>query len=398
MRIIKSVVAALLVGGALHCYAQNATDMETGKSFYIQSAMNYGKNQGGYWDIPGHPKTITKGSNIQVWDLDNGHDRMFKLIKTSDKGYYEIQIGNTSNTRVDLQGGKTADGASIKTWDKNGKANQQFKFVHLGGGRFKILEKKSGKAIILSQAKNANGTNVCIWKNHNGEGVEWYLIDTKTKKPFIPNQGQSVTDIDGNTYKVVQFDNVLWMAEELKTTRYNDGTPILNLPDLEKWEDESAGAYAWYENDEENKKYGAIYNHYAVQTGKLCPTGWKVPSVDEVIPLWGFHIARGEKGKPAVAMKSETGWIKYIKNPRTGVEEPHEATNLFGFEAKPTPSISGDKFSLGDAQYWRTETDGRNAMYIWITTHPGIYQNSEQIQILIKGQGHTVRCVKTLEQ
>lgn len=397
MRKIKTLMVALLVSSATICAAQNAAEMDTGKGFYIQSAMNYGKNNGGYWDIPGHPKTIEKGSNVQVWNLDDGHDRLFKLIKTADKGYYEIQVGNTSNARVDVQGGKTADGTSIKTWEKNGKANQQFKFVHLGGGRFKIFEKKSGKAIILSQAKNANGTNVCIWKNHNGEGVEWYLIDAKTKKPYIPSLGQSVTDIDGNTYKVVQFDNVLWMAEELKTTRYNDGTPILNLPELEKWEEESAGAYAWYENNIENKKYGAIYNHYAVQTGKLCPAGWKVPSANEVIPLWGFHIARGEKGKPSAAMKSKSGWVQYIKNPKTGVEEVHETTNLFGFDAKPTRGISSGQFKSGDAQYWRSETDGRNAMYIWITPLPGIYQNSEMIRILVKGEGKTVRCVKNLE-
>ncbi len=376
--------------------AQPTNFLPIGKSFYIQSAMNYGKNNGGYWDIPGHPKSITKGSNIQVWSLDDGHDRMFKLIKTSDKGYYEIQVGKTANARVDVQGGKTANGTSIKTWDKNGKANQRFLFQHMGGGRFKIYA-KSGKVITVKGQKTDNGTNVHLWTDHNGAWLEWYLIDVKSKKPFIPNETNSVTDIDGNTYKTVQFDNVVWMVEELKTTRYNDGTPILNLPDLEKWEDESAGAYAWFENNMENKKYGAIYNHYAVQTGKLCPVGWKAPSVNEVIPLWGYHIARAEKGKPAVAMKSKTGWIKYIKNPRTGEEEPHEATNLFGFDAKPTPSISSAKFYLGDAKYWRSETDGRNAMYIWITTHPGIYQNSEQIQILIKGQGHTVRCVKNIE-
>ena len=68
-----------------------------GRRFIIQSAMNYGKNNGGCWDIPGHPQVVNKGSNIQVWNLDDGHDRVYRFHETNEPGFYEIQVGNTSS-------------------------------------------------------------------------------------------------------------------------------------------------------------------------------------------------------------------------------------------------------------------------------------------------------------
>ncbi|MFO8021579.1 MAG: RICIN domain-containing protein, partial [Perlabentimonas sp.] len=163
-----------------------STIVPTGRKFYIQSAMNFGKNKGGYWDVPGYPNEIQKGSNIQVYNLDEGHDRTFSFHKSKERGYYEIQIGNTSNSRIDIQGGKNDNGTSVKTWEKHQGKNQRFRFYHLGNGRFKIFDRNSGKVICLSGRKNQNGTNVHIWDDHNGPWMEWYLIDVETNKPFIP--------------------------------------------------------------------------------------------------------------------------------------------------------------------------------------------------------------------
>ena len=188
MRTIALYLTLIYTLGFGSILAQPANDLPIGKAFYIQSAMNYGKNQGGYWDIPGHPKTITKGSNIQVWDLDNGHDRQFTILASNAKHYNEIQVGNTATSRIDIQGANKENGTSVKTWDKNNRANQKFLFKHLGNGRFKIYDGNSGKALCLADRNNANGTNVHIWDDHDGPWMEWYLIDTKTKKPFIPQE------------------------------------------------------------------------------------------------------------------------------------------------------------------------------------------------------------------
>jgi len=89
-----------------------------------------------------------------------------------------------------------------------------------------------------------------------------------------------VTDIDGNVYETVKIGNQVWMAKNLLTTKYNDDSAIPNVIDNTEWSALKTGAYCWANNDETTYKplYGALYNWYAVETGKLCPTGWHVPS------------------------------------------------------------------------------------------------------------------------
>jgi uncharacterized protein (TIGR02145 family) len=94
----------------------------------------------------------------------------------------------------------------------------------------------------------------------------------------------TLTDINGNTYRTVIIGTSEWMAENLKATSYNDGRPIENPGNNNvAWENNSQGAYSWYNNDEagHKEKYGALYNWHAVKTGKLCPAGWRVPSDEE---------------------------------------------------------------------------------------------------------------------
>jgi len=91
-----------------------------------------------------------------------------------------------------------------------------------------------------------------------------------------------VTDFDGNTYDAVQIGNQVWMAENLRTTKLNNGVPIPELKESNSWHTSKKPAYSWYENDtSEATKVGALYNYYAIETEKLCPAGWHVPTVKE---------------------------------------------------------------------------------------------------------------------
>jgi uncharacterized protein (TIGR02145 family) len=103
-------------------------------------------------------------------------------------------------------------------------------------------------------------------------------------QPLQPCPGTpTVTDIDGNTYNTVIIGNQCWMNENLRTTHYNNGTPI-EYPDNDfLWNNNTTGAYAWYDHDINWKDaYGALYNWYAVRNENgLCPTGWHVPSDGE---------------------------------------------------------------------------------------------------------------------
>jgi uncharacterized protein (TIGR02145 family) len=91
-----------------------------------------------------------------------------------------------------------------------------------------------------------------------------------------------LSDIEGNDYGTVKIGNQLWMKENLKTTKYNDGTPIPLVAGNAVWENLSTPAYCWYNNEISNRNtYGALYNWYVVNTEKVCPTGWHVPSNED---------------------------------------------------------------------------------------------------------------------
>ena len=167
MRKLTLSIFALVVTFTMQANAQTITELPVGYKFYIQSAINYGLNTGGYWDIPGKPDAIQRGSNIQVWTLDEGHDRVFTVIESPEKGYYELQVGNTANARVDISAGKREDATNVQVWDRNGMPPQRFQFRHLGNGRFKIFD-RNGRALCLARRSSANGSNVHIWGDPTG--------------------------------------------------------------------------------------------------------------------------------------------------------------------------------------------------------------------------------------
>ena len=93
---------------------------------------------------------------------------------------------------------------------------------------------------------------------------------------------------DGQIYNIVKIGNQWWMAENLRTATYNDDTPIPEVPDS-IWSNLTTGAYCWYYNDSLGFKfYGMLYNWYTVNTGKLCPTGWHVPTDAEWTTLTNY--------------------------------------------------------------------------------------------------------------
>ena len=100
----------------------------------------------------------------------------------------------------------------------------------------------------------------------------------------------AVTYVDGNVYNIVIIGTHVWMKENLKTTKYNDGSNIPLVIDSTTWVNLTTPGYCWYNNDATSHKntYGALYNWYAVNTGKLCPAGWYVPSDTEWQTLMNY--------------------------------------------------------------------------------------------------------------
>ena len=194
----------------------------------------------------------------------------------------------------------------------------------------------------------------------------------------------TVTDIDGNVYKTVKIGNQWWMAENLKVTKYKDGSAIPNVTKGTLWNGLTTGAYCNYDNKESNvATYGRLYNWYAINTGNLCPTGWHVPTDAEwttlIDYLGGTSVAGGKL--------KETGTTHW-NSPNTG------ATNETGFTALPGGyrGINGAFFSIGYYGYWCSATES-NANYAWYRymdyNYSLVYRS-----ISNKQYGFSVRCLR----
>jgi uncharacterized protein (TIGR02145 family) len=164
-----------------------------------------------------------------------------------------------------------------------------------------------------------------------------------------------VTDIDGNMYSTITIGTQTWMKQNLKTTRLNDGTPIPNVSGG-AWGGLTTPAYCWYSDDNSySATYGALYNWYAVNTGKLAPQGWHVATDAEWTTL--SNILGGDA--LAGGKLKEIG-LAHWETPNTG------ATNETGFSAVPGGSLERYGFTGINrrSRFWNaTEFDAFDAFY-----------------------------------
>lgn len=185
----------------------------------------------------------------------------------------------------------------------------------------------------------------------------------------------TVTDIDNNTYKTIQIGTQTWMAENLKTTRLNDGTPIALITNDSVWSRTHEPAYyIWY-----NGFYGAHYNFYTVETEKLCPEGWHIPTGNDITILKEYL-----GGKEVAGGKLKEEGMDHWREPNTG------ATNSSGFTALP----GGYRWASGGSA-WGVGGWGR----WWLASSGNIFTLNYAESTLgsmgcMTNCGMTVRCIK----
>lgn len=188
----------------------------------------------------------------------------------------------------------------------------------------------------------------------------------------------TIEDADGNVYQTVKIGDQVWTVENLMTTKYNDGTPIPNVADNREWANLKNGAYCYYDNYATKKEEcGLLYNWHAVNTGKLAPEGWHVPTdedwTDLVNCLKKMVISDGETlltGHEVLGqfiltdmigklMASKTDWPS--SSEKGDIGNNMSSNNKSGFSALPCGlrNYSG-KFGFGSygADWWSaTELD-----------------------------------------
>jgi uncharacterized protein (TIGR02145 family) len=195
--------------------------------------------------------------------------------------------------------------------------------------------------------------------------------------------GGIVTDIDGNHYNTVSIGTQVWMAENLKTTRYRNGDSIPNIIDNHQWCNLTSGACCDYKNIPAYVvRYGKMYNFFAVADLRgLCPAGWHVPSLPEWLQMMEFLGGRDVAGG-----KMKEASLEHWLAPNEG------ATNESGFTALPGGRRDCESLYMkSEGQWWSsTASDLYNArcFTLWYGSSKGMEDNG------MKQTGEYIRCVR----
>jgi len=201
----------------------------------------------------------------------------------------------------------------------------------------------------------------------------------------------TVTDIEGNVYITVTIGTQVWMAENLKTTKFNNGTTIPQVTGATTWSNLTSPGYCWnLYNDYYKEPYRALYNWYTINTGNLCPTGWHVPTDAEWTILISYLGGQNEAGGKLKEIGT-THW----HSPNTG------ATNETGFTALPggyQSTYYGTFMNIGKSSIWWSTTEySSNSMYPSTSAYylELYYTLSSSNSIFSdKKFGQSVRCIK----
>jgi uncharacterized protein (TIGR02145 family) len=194
------------------------------------------------------------------------------------------------------------------------------------------------------------------------------------------------TDGDGNHYPVVTIGTQTWMAENLKTTKYNNSNAIPLVTDNGAWTGLITPAYCWYNNDYSTcgSVYGALYNWFTVETGNLCPTGWHAPTDAEWTVLTDFLGGESVAG----GHLKETDTTRW-SSPNNG------ATNSSGFTALPGGyrGYVNNSFSvIGNWGNWWSSSAYSNAKAWFRSLY--YYESDAYNEYVNKDFGYSVRCVR----
>ncbi|MFO7789121.1 MAG: FISUMP domain-containing protein [Bacteroidales bacterium] len=235
---------------------------------------------------------------------------------------------------------------------------------------------------------------------------------------FIVADGTTgtVSDVDGNQYTTVYAGGMEWMAENLNSTQYNDGSDIAGGLSNEDWADTEQGAYAVYPHqdvdgiDSENgmeEAYGRLYNWYAVNNDKgICPSGWHVPEDEELSELMDYltnkysGVSENNVGNFLKSCRQvnspEDGNCATSVHPRWNANDTHYGTDDIGFNALPAGERSSNDGEFNNiGHFWNiwtaTEENAGKAWRWWVRSNAG---SLFHLDAWDKNRGYSVRCVR----
>jgi uncharacterized protein (TIGR02145 family) len=326
------------------------------------------------------------------------------------RAYATNSLGTTYGNQVTV---KTLEG-SLPTVISSEPTNITYSGAVVGGnvtndGGLPILERgltfmgysgdnpPPGGKIILGKGKGTFSTNLILIY---GQSCTYraYAINSLGISHGNPTSFINILmgDADGNEYNTVSLFGQFWFLSNLKTTKYNDGTSIPLVADDLVWRNLSTPGYCWYNNDEASNKneYGALYNWFTVNTGKLCPIGWHVASDEEWTTLsnnlLGEHSAGG-----ILKELGTTHWQSpnYVLGNKSYFNALPGGYRVPGGGAVGNPTSGGNFAEKGQSGYWYTSTEYDN-----LFAHRRLLKY-DSVEIFKwdaypKTTGMSVRCIK----
>jgi len=331
-----------------------------------------------------------------------------KSLASIQNGFLLVNLEKNSEVAIFTY---NLQGKLLATIQKTMNAgNQSIDLPQMGAGVY-LYKVKMGKNEILLKSNTAGGVSQGSIVNeksatgHNGLAKQAKVMATindviaSTKAGYLDYRcvmqynsditgvvirmivcAGTVKDTDGNVYQTVKIGNQVWTVENLRVTKYKDGSAITKITDNAAWvacSSSHAPAYCYYlnmTNADSIKKWGALYNWYTVNTGKLAPTGWHVPTDSEWEVMQSYLVMHGYNydsttdtahNRIAMALAAKTDWIRSV-DPHNHSMPGYPGDNLTknnssGFSALPGGDRSIDGYFdnyIGQTGYWWSATEG----------------------------------------
>ncbi len=317
------------------------------------------------------------------------------LLQGSEKGkavYEETQFVNTNENgliSIAIGAGFSYDQKFTNIDWINGPYFLKTETDPTGGDNFTIISISQLLSVPYALTSNNGISRVSV----TGDS----LVLTNGKTIIIPgisaanpksnptsSYGPNISDVDGNSYKTVYIGTQHWMAENLKVTKYNDGTALSNISNLEQLTTLKIPAWCYYNYDVSNNlNFGKLYNYYTISLSNknVCPAGWHIPLDAEwrvLINFLGGQSVAFDKLKES----GNTNWL-----------EKNSASNSTLFTALPGGMINVNGFG-GKNYYgnWWTATVINNNFNFWVYS---ISANSiMNLDNGVKDSGYSIRCLK----
>jgi uncharacterized protein (TIGR02145 family) len=331
--------------------------------------------------LPGEYPTLGNEVNVSLFDDIQNSTDPFYLVKPKLPTLTTVTMSSITSATAIGGGNISSDGGAIITekgicWSTSSNPTISNSRTKDGTGSNNFISNLIGLTDNTLYHVRAYATN--------GEGTAYGTNEISFTTSSIIQNGNLV-DVDCNIYNMVTIGTQVWMKQNLKVTKYNNGTAIPYVTDASQWNNLITGAFCWYDNNASNKDtYGALYNWYTAGTGKLCPVGWHIPSQTE----WNTLLTYLGGVNTAGAKLKETG-TSHWKSPNT-------ATNESGFNGLPG---GWRALASGGIMYWDLGDRG----YFWSSTQVGpggawglqLYSGPDAAGVPYSNfLGLSVRCIK----